>query len=239
MTQNTQLTKTTTGNVVMNRDRLSELLAQVDKQAAEVEAKQARETRATRRAAWAKDLEQIPMDKIENIDRIMSSFTERHVIERIEADEPRPLERDEVDRLADLYLDYEEIIALMEAKREEIRKLIFGHLDSTLNADEETPVEQVPGKVTSDTRKIVFSREGGKRKAPTIDWSALENKLGEDRFHAVLCVSEHVPEHTKYTPTEDNLLNAIQDGDLTLEDLRSAIIPGAWTTPRFVARKAK
>lgn len=235
MTQNNQLIKAAPSEGILDRKVLQTLMASVDKEAAQVEVK---DTKATRQAAWAKDLEQIPMEKIEDLDRTMSSFTERHVIERVEADGPRPLESTEVDRVATLYGDIEKIEAILAAKKAEARALIFGHLDSTLEADEDTPVGQVPGKVRSESLGLTFCREGGKRKDPTINWDALEAKLG-DEYLETICDAEEIPAHIKYTPSEDKLIKAVDDGKITLEDIRAAITPGAWTTPRFVARKDK
>lgn len=239
MTQHNEIIKTTPGEVTLDRATLDAILQGVDYEAATKEVAKRRDTRASRREAWAQDLNSIPMEKIEDLDNTMSSFTEKHVIDRVEVDEPRPLELSEVDKLADLYQDYEKILAVLEAERDRIRKLIYAHFDATLEGDETTPVEQVPGKLTSDRHRVQFSREGGKRKTPTLDWEKLKATMGEARFRDALCEATEVPAHTQYTPTEDKLMSALNAQEITLEDVRDAIIPGDWQTPRFVIRKVK
>lgn len=238
-TQFQEMVKQSVEQGTLDKSVFQEILLSMDREASKKETVAVRDSRASRVAAWKQDLEQIPMEKIEDLDQTMSTFVEKYVIERVEAEEPRELNREEIDQLAGLYVDYQKIKDLLDAKHEEIRSLIFGHLDIISPVQEETPPSQIPGSVVSETHSIKFSREGGKRKAPSIDWDKLKEELGEEEFERLACKTEIIPAHVSVTPSEEVLLNSVQSGDINLETLRESLKPGDWSTPRFVTRKVK
>ena len=141
--------------------------------------------------------------------------------------------------VAPLRLVVDDLVVQRAGKRRLVRIAVDDDLSALDPGDETTPVEQVPGKLTSDRHRVQFSREGGKRKTPTLDWEKLKATMGEARFRDALCEATEVPAHTQYTPTEDKLMSALNAQEITLEDVRDAIIPGDWQTPRFVIRKVK
>jgi len=183
---------------------------------------------------WKASIEEISMEEIEKLHDAMDNFVEKHVLDRVELDlEPRELTVPELQLMAAEYVKAKAIQNYIESRREQLRTLIFDSLDTQFaregKDDSETPFSQMPGHIEIDGVK--FCREGGTRKAATLNLDALaaaHPDLAEE------LVVEKV--EVKRELNEEALNKAIAEGRISLEDLRPLVTPGDWQTPRFQVR---
>jgi hypothetical protein len=227
------------------------LLDSLDKAAtaSDLDARQ-KDSKVVRRGEWAKALDSIPMDQIQALQDNLTSYVDKYILSRLEVSEPRELTTQEVDQLAAEYKAWEALDDFLAARKTQFKSIVFAALNARYDAQikasgmvTDTPPEQMPGELYSEANGIRFKREGGARKAPTVNWEKLEADLSPEVW-AEVC--DHVkvprqiiPAHVDSTPNEEKLMTAINDGKVSLETLRESLVPGAWTTPRFVPRKAK
>lgn len=231
-------------------DSIGKLLEELDKTSVSSEIESGRRTsKAVRRAEWKAALDVIPMDKIIQLEKTMSSYVDKFLLTRIELSEPRELTQSEIDGLAKEYLAWEELNDFIQARYSQFRAMVFASITARREREiqesgliSDRPASQMPGELYSEAYGIRFKREGGNRKPPQVVWSRLEAELPTEVYKEIcdeVKVSRQViPAHTEYRPNGEKLMDAVQKGLVPLEVLREAIIPGAWMTPKFVPRKA-
>jgi len=226
------------------------LLDSLDKasKASDLDARQ-KDSKVVRQAEWTKALDTIPMDKIQALQDNLSTYVDKFVLARFEVTEPRDLTTTEVDQLATEYKAWQALDDFLTARKSQFKDVVFAALNAKYAQQIEesglvtdTPPEQMPGELFSEAVGIRFKREGGARKAPSVNWEMLKASVSPeiwtDVCDQVKVPRQIIPAHTDFIPNESKLMDVINTGDIPLETLREALVPGAWTTPRFVPRKA-
>jgi hypothetical protein len=227
--------------------KLLDSLDQASK-ASDLDARQ-KDSKVVRQAEWTKALDTIPMDQIQALQDNLTTYVDKYVLARLEVSEPRELTTQEVDQLAAEYKAWQALDDFLTARKGQFRSIVFAALNAKYDAQikasgmvTDTPPEQMPGEIYSEAMGIRFKREGGARKAPAINWDYLKATLSPevwaDVCDQVKVPRQIVPAHIDFIPNEEKLMDVINTGDVPLETLREALVPGAWTTPRFVPRKA-
>lgn len=188
------------------------------------------------KSQWQKSIDDLDFDLVYQLDEAMQSYVTEFVLDRVETKEPRLLEESEVNTLAKEYKSLDLIMKSLEARKAQMRTMVFNHI----NIDNEDvnhldPVEQVPGEVVSKEEGLTFKREGGTKKDPSLDPEVLKEILGEkasEVFEEVV-----IPETVEEKFNEDKFLALVDEGTISLEEVREALIDNGYNTPRFNVRK--
>lgn len=188
------------------------------------------------REEWTKSINEVDFSMIEDLDNKMSSYVENFMLDRVEASEPRVLADDEIDQIAREYKSYKSIVDALEARKGQIRTMIFNHLnvqEEESGGGSDRPIEYRPGSVKTE-QGITFKREGGSMKDPTIDTEKLVEVLGEkseELFSEVI-----IPEQKKKVFNEEVFMQKVESGEISLEQVRSVLKNNGYNSPRFVVR---
>lgn len=200
-------------------------------------------TKQQRINQWKQDKNEMDLDKVQRISDVLSTYVEKFFVDRVDMQEPRELTQEEVDKLAQEYLDLEQMSELITSRHQMMRWMTFQSLnekyaseDEKMKVDAKTPPQQRKGRLESQAFGRAFCREGGNRTPAAINWSRLRAELPADVFNEV-CDAEIIPEHVEYTPNEKKFMAAVLEGRVPMELLRDAMVPGKWQTPKFQVRK--
>ena len=121
---------------------------------------------------------------------------------------------------------------LADASYEAIKALVYRSMDLAFaEAGEEFP-EHTNGYIDVPELGKRFCREGAGRKEATLDDAKLAELLGEELFAAVTTEKVVVTR----VVDEDKLAAAVADNPALLEQVRAAVKPGDWKSPRFWVR---
>lgn len=204
-----------------------------------------RYSKAARMKDWSKKIESIDIEKVESLEKSMKSYVDKFVLgDRVEMEEARKLSQEEIDTMAEEYIAMDEMMTYLEARKKQFRSMVFTSLNVRYAEEEESSKSQSthlaeyrPGKLPSEKFGKTFNREGGTRKDPKINWEKLEKALG-DRFSIVTekVTIPAVEEQVVQRPSEELLLEAVNRGDVTLEEVREALEEGGYNSPKFVVR---
>ena len=153
---------------------------------------------------------------------------------------------DEVRALGEEYVSWQKISDFLDSRNKTFRSLVFKTLDeNSEKLNSSTPPHQTKGKIEVETSegKLSFNREGGDRKKPTVDVERLKEIVGEARFSKLVdkikVRRQIIPAHTEEKFSEEKFVEAVYNGEITLEEAEQVLIPGEWQTPRFTVRRVK
>ena len=189
------------------------------------------------REEWKKSIEEIDFDIIEKLDDAMTSYVTDFMIDRVETGEARILEQDEINKLAREHKSYKTIVDALESRRQQIRTMIFNHLNVTEEEsgnEDEKPIEYLAGAVKTD-EGVTFKREGGNMKDPSIDTDKLEGVLGEDLANS-LFDEVVIPEQREQRFNEERFMAKVDSGEISLEQVREVLKNNGYNTPKFMVR---
>lgn len=222
--------------------QLSELIQALDKEASVKHPPKYRApNQQQRKDVWRAPVAEIEKKKISSVKSAMRNYMNNYFTKKVEMVEPRELTQDEVNQLAAEYREVQEINDLLQSRKEDMKELVFTSLTEKYESesefvDSDTPPTHIKGRLTSPEYGLAFCREGGDRKKPTVDFEKLKEKVSDTLFQS-MCTQKVIPEHIEYTLDEDKMMDAVQNGSLTLETIREVLIPGSFQSPRFTVRE--
>jgi hypothetical protein len=144
----------------------------------------------------------------------------------------RGLDEDEAVVVMRQVLDIKLAKEMADAAYEAAKALVFGSMNLAFAEDGEEFPEHTNGVIDVPELGKRFCREGAGRKDANIDLAALAELVGEEVFAKITA--------EKVTVTrvidEDALAAAVNETPELLEQVRAAVKPGDWKTPRLWVR---
>lgn len=132
-------------------------------------------------------------------------------------------------------LDVKLIKEFVDATYDAAKTAVFRTMDvAAAEMGEEFPENTAMTLDVPDTGKR-FCREGVGRKPASLDEEKLAELIGEDGWEAITS-EQVVPATVVRVIDEAKLAAAVADNPALLEQVRAAVIPGDWKTPRLMIR---
>lgn len=200
-------------------------------------AKAPRTTLEHRRQMWQAAVAKLDRKMLAQMNKTLRNYMGlvRRNAEVTAAEAPRVLTAAEAHDLMVEHLDMKDIEVFVKARRDDIRRTVFGHLTESFAAAGEEHPEHVNGSLDVPELGKRFAREGTGRKDPELDEETLRRLLGEDTW-ALVTDTEIIPAQEVTTLSIDKVMRLAKTDPSILEKIRESLIVGEWKTPRFVVR---
>lgn len=132
-------------------------------------------------------------------------------------------------------LDGKLINEFVAATYDATKSAVYASMDAAAaEAGEEFPAQTAMTLDVPETGKR-FCREGVGRKPATLDEEKLAELIGEKAWEAIT-TEQVIPATVVRVIDESKLAAAVNDNPALLEQVREAVIPGDWKTPRLMIR---
>jgi len=129
---------------------------------------------------------------------------------------------------------------VIKARKDRIKEMFFGHLDTQFTEAGLIDPELTPGSLPVPSQNKKFCREGGGRQDPTLDVETLRSALGDEVVDSVTNIVHHPAQHIEswdeQVVDDERLAAWLVSHPDKIEEVRDAVIPGAPKTTRFVVR---
>lgn len=144
----------------------------------------------------------------------------------------RGLDSDEAVVAMRQVLDIKLAKEMADASYEAVKALVFNSMNLAFAEQGEEFPEHTNGQIDVPELGKRFCREGAGRKDASIDMDKLAAIVGEDVFNQITAEKVTV----ERVVDEDALAAAINANPALMEQVRAAVKPGDWKTPRFWVR---
>lgn len=182
---------------------------------------------------------------IERINDLMTKY-EAAVRAHGNATMPGPIESiADAENVANEARYLEQIEGMVKRRKEFLKSRVYDSLDKVNVILPEVqsgvvPVSHTKGKVEVDLpdAHVTLARGGGGRADAAVDMVRLEALLGTEKFRDAACTKTHhkrqvIPAHDTYEPSLETLEEALNDGSVTIEELRQVVVTGDLKPVRY------
>lgn len=197
--------------------------------------KASRTSKDVRKAAWSGNL--TPSQR-QSFTELLSALGQEFGLAQAEPGEV--LSADKADTLMSEWDALTQAAEAIEARREQIKRMVHESLNADYSVQEVEDPEATPGKVIAPKAGKAFSREGGGRAEPTVDLKKLAKNLSKKDF-AQVTREIHYPQQivaarVETVVDESSLIDfAVQNPD-QIEAIMSAMTPGKIKPTRIQVR---
>ena len=174
--------------------------------------------------SWKGKFESLSIDKLVNMEETMKNFMSKRFA-KVQTEEAKQFNDEELHEVMYEAMDIIDIKAMLDARYEEIRKMILAHMEIKTGNDDENVKEFIKDVDRS------FSREGCGYNNPTIDIDKLKKAISEDEFKSI------TDEKIEYKVNDKKFMSAMLENPELMNKLKEAVVPGTKKNPRFSVKR--